>query len=292
MGIEAPWRWLRQAVALLRRHPRTLFLGALLLVLVALLPTLLQLILLPLMPSQAGFIQGLGFALSLLLYPPAVGGYYRLLHAADGERGPSPTAVLDAYVDAPLTRRMVVLNLLFVSLTLLVISLLSLAFGGEALMQFLRELSALQPGAKVLPAWPRGALPLLFAMALVGVALVSAQGLASAEAALRERPPLSALPAALLATWRNFVALLLFFVPVSVLAFLLGMLVALAGVLLGTVVGTVLGNAATVAVALVIGLLAALALYALLFAFFYYGWRELFDQAPTPTTTTAHSIAA
>jgi hypothetical protein len=42
---------------------------------------------------------------------------------------------------------------------------------------------------------------------------------------------------------------------------------------------------------LVFGVLVAIVLYALLFGFFYYGWRELFDTAPEPPAAP-HQIAA
>ncbi|MEO8160929.1 MAG: hypothetical protein ABI588_05885 [Arenimonas sp.] len=291
VGMVAPWRWLQQSVALLRRQPRAIAGGAALLVAIGLLPSMLQLLLLQAMPAQAGPIQALSFVLSLLVYPPAVGGYFRLLHAADGNASPQPGAVFAGFSDGALARRMVILNVLFVSLSLLAITGLAYTPGGEALAEFGRALATLQPGATALPPFPAGALPPLLAMLLVGVVLVSAQGLANAQAALRECAPLPALAAAFSAVWRNLGALLLCYLPLSLLVFLVGMLVALAVVLVSLLLGAVLGKAAAGGIVLLLGVLVAIGLYALLFGFFYYGWRELFDSAPAPPPMP-HQIAA
>jgi hypothetical protein len=287
IGPAAPWRWLQQATALLRAHPRILTGATALLMAMALAPSVVQLALAGASPRLA---QALALLLSLLLYPPAVGGYYRLVHALASGSQPAPSSRFNVFADARAVRRLVVANLIFVSGALLVVSLLAWTLGGESLLQFLQALSALQPGAKQLPPLPPGALPLVLALALLGAALVSAQGLAYAELALGERAPLAAIAAALRATGRNFGMLLLFYVPVAVLGFLLFMLVALAAVLLGSLL-SVLSAALAPAIVLLCSLLLALAMYALLFTFFYFAWRELFDTPPPPPAPV-HRIAA
>jgi hypothetical protein len=285
-GPSAPWRWLQQAAALLRAHPRELGGATSLLLAVALAPSLVQA---ALASAAPGLAQLLAVLLSLLLYPPAVAGFFRVVHALVQGVPTQPSALFAAFGDGPTLRRMVIANLLFISASLFMVGLLAWAFGGEALMQFLRELSALQPGAKELPPLPRGVLPLVVALLLFGAALVSVQGLAFAELALGQRPPLAAIGTALRTTARNFGALLLFYVPVAVLAFLMFMLVALVAVLLGTLLSLLSPSLAPVLV-LVMSLLLALVMYALLFTFFYFAWRELFGGAAPPPAV--HEIAA
>ena len=285
-GPAAPWRWLQQAAALLRAHPRELGGTTAMLLAVALAPSLLQAALSAASPQLA---QALAVVLSLLLYPPAVAGFYRVVHALVQGVPVRPSALFAVFGDAPALRRMVIANLLFVSGSLLLVATLAWAFGGEALLQFLRELSALQPGAKQLPPLPPGVLPLVVVLLLFGAALVSAQGLAFAELALGSRAPLPAIAAALRLTARNFGALLLFYVPVAVLGFLAFMLVALVAVLLGTLLSLLSPSLAPVLV-LVLSLVLVLAMYALLFTFFYFAWRELFADAPPPPPL--HQIAA
>ena len=263
-GPAAPWRWLQQAAALLRAQPRVLGGATALLLSVALVPSLVQVALSGASPQ---FAQVLAVLLSLLLYPPAVAGFFRVVHALVQGAPVQPSALFAAYGDAPALRRMVIANLLFVSGSLLVVTTLAWAFGGEELLQFLRELSALQPGAKQLPALPPGVLPLVVALLLFGAALVSAQGLAFAELALGGRPPLAAIGAALRVTARNFGALLLFYVPVAVLGFLAFMLVALVAVLLGTLLAMLSPSLGPLLV-LLLSLVLVLVMYALLFTFF------------------------
>ena len=286
-GIAAPWRWLQQGVALLRAHPRALLGGAALLVAVALLPSVLASLFAPLL--SPGGAQALGALASLLLYPPAAGGYLRLLHARQaGEELPGG-AMFAAFGDGPAARRLVIGNLLMVSGFMLVIALLAFALGGEALLGYLRELSTLKPGSPP-PALPAGALPFAVALLLVGVYMLVTQGLVYAELALGTRQPLAAVGAALLAGARHFGVLLLFFLPAMLLAFLAFMLVALAAVLLAAMLAVVSAVLGKLVVALcTVALMTTL--YALLFAFFYFAWREL-SGAPAPPSAPPHRIAA
>jgi hypothetical protein len=286
-GPIAPWRWLQQATALLRAHPRTIAGATAQLLAVALSPSIVQLGLASASPQLA---QVLALLLSLLLYPPAVGGYFRVLDALAQGRGDAPPTLFAIFGDARAVRRLVLCNLVFASGALLVVSLLAWALGGDALMAFLQQLSTLKPGATKLPPLPPGALPLVVSLLLFGAGLVSAQGLAYVELALAERAPLAAIAAALRATLRNYGVLLLFYIPVAVLGFLVFMLVALAAVLLGSLL-SLLSTALAPIVVLACGLLLALAMYALLFTFFYFAWRELFGQPPPPAAPV-HEIAA
>jgi hypothetical protein len=285
----APWRWLQQAAALMRAQPRVIIGATSLLMAVALAPSVVQLALAGVSPWLA---QVLALLLSLLMYPPAVAGYYRVLHEVAQGRQPPPSAVFSVFGDGAAVRRMIIANLIFVSGALLVITALVFAFGGDELMTYFQQMSALQPGTKSLPALPRGALPLLVTVLLFGAALVSAQGLAYAELALGTRPPLAAIGAAMRLVARHFGLLLLFYVPAAVLGFLAFMMVALVAVLLGTMLAMVSAALAPMLV-LVVSLFVAMAMYALMFAFFYFAWRDLLGDAmpPAPPLPT-HQIAA
>jgi hypothetical protein len=290
-GPVTPWRWLQQAVGLLRAQPRAMIGATSLLLAVALAPSVVQLALAGASPQLA---QVLAVLLSLLLYPPAVAGYYRVVHTLAQDGQAPPTAIFAVFSDGAAVRRMVIANLIFLSGSLLLLSLLFWLFGGEELMQFMQTVSTLQPGAKTVPALPAGALPLLVSVALLAAAVLSAQGLAYAELALGTRPPLAAIAASFGLVARHFGLLLLFYIPVAVFAFLAFMLVALVAVLIGTLLSALSPALASVLV-LVMSLALVLALYALLFTFFYFAWRELFGGAsattPPPTSPT-HEIAA
>ena len=284
-GPLTPWRWLQQAVSLLRAQPRALLGATSLLLAVALAPYVVQGLLAASAPRLA---QLLSMLLSLLLYPVAVGGYYRVLHALAQGAAAAPSAIFAIFGDGAAVRRMIIANLILVCGAMLVMLLLFWGFGGDALVEFWREVQALQPGAKKLPALPPGSLPLVVASLLFGAALLSVQGLSFTELALGTRPPLAAIGAVLRVVGRYFGLLLLFYIPMSVFAFLAFMLVLLVTALI-TMMVPALGSV----LMLLMGLLLVLAMYALLFSFFYSAWRDLFgDASATPPPPPAHEIAA
>jgi hypothetical protein len=238
---------------------------------------------------SAGGAQAVGVLASLLLYPPAAGGYLRLLHARQAGEDTPAGALFALFSDGPAARRLVIGNLLLVSGFMAVVALLAFALGGEALLEYFRQLSLLKPGG-VLPALPRGAMPFAVALLLLGVYMLATQGLAYAELALGKRAPLAAVAAALAAGARHFALLLAFFLPAMLLAFLGFMLVALAAVVLASVLAVASAALGKLVIALfTVALMTAM--YALLFAFFYFAWRELFD-VPVAPAPPPHRIAA
>jgi len=109
---------------------------------------------------------------------------------------------------------------------------------------------------------------------------------------LSDRAPLPAIGRAIATTARNFGLLLLFYVPMSVFAFLAFMFVALTAALVGAALGALVPALASMVV-LVASVLVALAMYALLFCFFYFAWRELLgDLGAPPAPAPTHEIAA
>jgi hypothetical protein len=284
-----PWRWLQQAAALLRSRPRAIGGATSLLLAVALAPSVVEALLMPVSP---GLAQGLMVALSVLLYPPVVAGYFRLLHLlAQGAQLPAST-VFAVFKDGRTVRRMILANLIFVCGSLLLVSTAFFALGGEALLAWFREVSvAAQAGAKTLAPIPAGAFPLIVVLMLFAAAMVTIQALASALIALSGRAPLPAIGHAIAATARSFGLLLLFYVPISVFAFLAFMFVALSAALVGAALGALVPALAP-AVVLVASVVVALAMYALLFCFFYFAWRELFGEELPPAPEAQHEIAA
>ena len=290
-GPITPWRWLQQATGLLRTQPRVMLGATSLLLAVALAPSVVQLALWGASPQLA---QWLSVLMSLLLYPPVVAGYYRVVHAAAQGAQPPPSAIFAVFSDAATVRRMIIANLILISGILLVFSLLFWAFGGEELLGFLQQLSQLQPGAKNLPTPPDAMLPLTVVLLLLGAALITAQGLAYAELALGSRPPLAAIGAALRLLGRHFWLLLLFYIPIAVLGFLVFMFVVLVAMLLGMALAVAYPPLAPLLM-LVASLGLALVMYALVFTFFYFAWREWLGDATTPASpppAPTHHIAA
>lgn len=276
IGLGTAFGWLGQAFALCRGNARVLLGAASMLMLVALLPTMAQVLVesaLQPSPGTRAAVQAIFSVISLLLFPPAVGGFYRIAHALHAGRPARASDLFGPFQDRAAMRRLIVANLIFVVVSIVVIAGSALAFGGEALMEFLRAFAALTPGATQVPPLPDGLLPLLAVLLVLGLVIMTAQGLATAQVALTESAPAAAVAAGFRETGRHLGTFLLFYLPMAAIAFVLFMVMALVAVL----VGALLSVASPTLAALIVvplTLAALLVMYALLFTFFYYAWRD------------------
>jgi hypothetical protein len=292
VSLGAPYRWLGESVALCRAHPRVIFGAAFLLTLVALLPSLLQLLLeTALKPSitTLWILQGLFTIITLVVFPPIIGGFYRMAHALHEGRPSNAMDLLAVFQDSVATRQLIVTNLIFVLLSIVLVLGLAYAFGGQDLIEFLRAMSALQPGARELPALPDGLLPLLSALMILIMVIMTAQGLANAQVALSGSLPFAAVGAGFGLALRNIGSFLLFYLPVAVVAFVLVLVAVLVAALVGmmlSVISPLLAAALFVPLSLVLVVL----LYALMFTFFYFAWRD--TLCSVATVQPDHQLAA
>jgi hypothetical protein len=211
--------------------------------------------------------------LALVLFPPVVGGFYRLLHNLHEGRASTPFEIFAVFQDGALTVRLIAANLIFVVLSVVLIGGLAYAFGGPALIEFLRTASTLKPGATALPPLPPGLLPLMSVVMIVAFAIITAQGLATAAVAIAGETPLAAVVAAFKVTLRSLGSLLLFYLPVMVIGFIVFMIFALVAVLLATLLSVASPVLATLLLA-PLTLILVLVMYALMFTFFYHAWRD------------------
>ena len=285
IGVGTMFRWLGDALALCRRHPGTMFGAALLLLLAALLPTVAQLIFSALMPGDgpaAMLAQVLTSLLALVVFPPVVGGFYRLVHALHEGRDARALDLLALYQDRPAALRLIATNLVFVAISIVVIAGLAMALGGQPLLEFLRVLATLKPGATQLPAVPAGLPVLLALLLLLALVIMTAQGLATAQVAIANGQALASVATGFRTALRHLGAFLLFYLPIAVVGFIAFMVLALVAALLAALL-SVLSPALAALVLVPMALLAVLVMYALMFSFFYYAWRETLDgHVPPP----------
>ena len=292
ISLGTPYRWLAEAFAMCRAHPRVLFGAASMLLMVALLPTLAQVLLeAALRPSAGGraVIQVLFSLLALILFPPVVGGFYRIVHALHEGRPAHALELFAVFQDAAAARRLIAANLVFVVVSILLIVGIAFGFGGQDMLDFLRTVATLKPGATELPPLPAGFLLLMSTLLIVALVIMTAQGLATAQVALSERSPLPAVGDGFKVALRNIGALLLFYLPVAVIGFIVAMVLALVAALVGAMLSVVSPVLATLLIAPV-SLVIVLVLYVLMFTFFYHAWRETLASAGS--TPSGHQIAA
>jgi hypothetical protein len=282
IGLGAPYRWLSAAFTICRAHPRALLSAALVLTLVALVPTLLQLLIeTALRPSDTvrTIIQIFFMVVPLVIFPPLVGGFYRLVHALHSGRPAEPLDILAVYQEPLAARRLIVTNLIFTLISIGVVVGLAYSFGGAELLEFLRAMATLQPGATEFPPVPAGLLPLLSALSILIMVIVTAQGLATAQVALSGSAPLAAIGSGFAVALRNIATFLLFYLPAVVVGFLIIMAFVMVAALIGMVLSVVSPMLAA-ALLMPLGLVAVVVLYALMFTFFYHAWLDTLGSSP------------
>lgn len=294
VSLATPYRWLNEAVAMCRAHPRLLFGAAAVMLGAALLPSLLQLVLVALLKPSATVsvaIQVLFVILGLFWMPPITGGFYRVVHAVHEGRAVQPFDVFAVFGDAAAALRLIVTNLIFVVVTIALLALmfgLAFAFAGQALIDFFLSFSALKQGAS-LPSLPGVLLPLIIVLAIVMIVVSTAQQLAAAQVALSERSAAAAAGDALKVAVRNIGAWLLFYLPISLIAMVV---IVVFGLVVGLVFGLLSALSPVLAGLLIapLALALALVLYALVFCFYYQAWRD--TLGPAGNIEPEHQIEA
>lgn len=294
VGLGTPFRWLAEAATLARANPRVLFGAGAYLLLIALLPTVLQVLAGAAVQTSTVIrtVLQLVFTLTaLIVLPPVMGGFYRLVHALREGRPAKATDVFSVFQDSTATRRLILNNLAFLLVMIAVIVGLAFAFGGQELLAYFSTVSTLKPGTTELPPVPEGLLPLVAVMGLLMVVISTAKELATMQVALTGRDPLTAIGEGFKAALLNFGALLVFFVPIAILAFISAMIFVLLAALLATVLAFLHPMIAALLI-MPITLAAGLVLYALIYVFFYHAWRDTLADGDTATPPPPeHQIA-
>ena len=293
VNLGSPFRWLAEAVLLARAHPRVLFGAAAYLLLVALLPTLLQLMAGSAIQSSVmvrTVLQVVFTLTALVVLPPMTGGLYRLVHELHHGRPGKASDVFAVFQEGSATRRLILSNLAFMLVMIVAIVGLAFAFGGQELLGYFSAISALKPGTTELPPVPPGLLPLIGVMGLLMVLINTAKELATMQVALAGRDPATAIGQGFKAAALNFGALLLFFVPVAILAFIAATVLVLVLALLATAL-TMLHPMIAALLIMPVSLAIGLVAYSLIFVFFYQAWLDtLAEGESTLAAAPEHQI--
>lgn len=233
----------------------------------------------------------------VLLFPPMLGGWFRLCESADRGASPGGTDIFRPYGDLPTWMRLVAFALLAMLMYFVVLALVGFAFRGvfADLMVMQAAQNAAMLSGQPPPPPDMGAfggiflmyaivLPLLFLLQFVYMV-----GLA--EVSLRPTPVLVAFRDAFAAVLRNSLKLLVFLfclgVVAGILGFVVGLVVALLIGLLALISKTLMGVAI---LALYIPLLVVM--YPLMFAGHYLVWKSMLGSEPPVALEAAGSVAA
>ncbi|MCI4567908.1 hypothetical protein [Lysobacter sp. CFH 32150] len=299
MGPGTGWSWLKRGINLGARNPKAIFGAAALLLVVGLIPTAVQLI------AQLGFgmqgpallsVVGVVMLVSLVVLPPLIGGFLRVIDASEHDRPVAATALFDTYKSGQGAGRMIGFGLIMTAIYIVCFVLLVRVCFGEGFFEWYWQAvsTAAQQGGdpKAVPPVPAGITAnfgLFFALSFVFVLFVGGMyAIGFGQVALGSRSVGGAVVDGVVGTLKNLLPILV----LAICAFVLGLLLVI-GVGLLVMLLALLGNlihptlAVVLALPVYIGML--LVLYVVMFGVVYHLWR---DVCGSETPTRDDAVAA
>jgi hypothetical protein len=288
MGPGAGWSWLKQAINLGRNNPRALFGAAALLMLVAIVPSVVQIV------AQFAFhsvtaslwIVGLAALVMLVVYPLLIGGFFRVIDATERNRPTHATALFDTFRSGRGAGRLIGFGLLLALIYVLALGAIVMAFGSEVPGWYLQVMQASQhatPGTPpALPPMPDGigkvfGLGLLLMMFLGGV-----YSIGFGQVALTPRSVGGALADGVTGTLKNLLPLLVLTVIALLGMFGVAIVLGLAlGLLAG--LGSLVHPALGIALAIPAYIAFLIVMYVVMFGVMYFIWRDVAGGEPAAT---------
>src|ERR671912_2225501 len=131
VSLGSAYRWLGEALATCRAQPRLLFGAACLLLVAALSLSLIQAAIEAIVPLPLIGRALLQALLSLVLFAPVLGGFYRLVDAVHHARPAAPSELFALFGDRDASLRLVGTQLLFALLAMVVLGVPAYVFGGQ-----------------------------------------------------------------------------------------------------------------------------------------------------------------
>ncbi|MFS8138494.1 MAG: hypothetical protein ACMG50_10255, partial [Thermomonas sp.] len=128
------WGWLQQAINLGRHNPRAIFGAAALMALVALIPSVLQIVLQLVFkenPTATMAVMAITTVLSMVVTTLLIGGLLRVIHAAENGQPTHATAIFDTFRDRHLRGRLIGFGVLMMVIYLGVFIAVISLFGGD-----------------------------------------------------------------------------------------------------------------------------------------------------------------
>ncbi len=288
VGPGHGWSWLARAVNLGSHNARALFGAAALLLAIGIVPTLAQMLFGPSGDSAASPAAMGGWVVFSLLYsvlvmPPAMAGFLRVIHATETGATVRASAIFDGYRQGAgrIIGLVVVLMLVAIAVLAAVAMLFGQQFMGELAQFMAAAQSASSAGAGQLPPLPDG-VGTLFVVALVfGLYFNGVYALSVGQVALGGRGLGEALRDGFAGALKNLLPLLVLLVVALVVGLLAGVVLALLMGLLAAVGGLV--HAALAAVLVVpVYLAVMLAVYVIAFGVMYFMWRDICADGAAP----------
>jgi len=292
VGPGKGWDWLMRAANLGSQNAKALFGAAALLMLIALVPTIVQLALQKTMgesPAMVGVTMAFTLLYSIIAMPPAIAGLLRVIHAVETGVPTQASAIFDGYRNG--AGRMIALSIVLMVLAILVLGGLLALFGGhflQGLEEFVvaAQAASATPGKPQLPPLPDGFGTLIGLMLIFGLFFNGVYALSFGQAALGSRGVGEALRDGIAGTFKNLLPLLVLLVVVLVAGVVATIVVVLVMGLLA-VIGGLVHPALAVLLVTPVYLALLVAIYVVAFGVMYYMWRDICgDAASMPASPT------
>ncbi|MDI1252332.1 hypothetical protein [Thermomonas sp.] len=292
VGPGRGWGWLQQAINLGRNNPKAIFGATALMAVVALIPSVLQIVLQYVFkesPSAIVAVMAITTVVSMVVTALLIGGLLRVIHAAENGQPTHATAIFDTFRESQVRGRLIGFGVLMMVIYLGVFVAVISLFGKDFMRwywELITSAQAMQAAGGTAPPpnlaeMPEGlgrimSVGSLFAMFMGGVYAVG-----FGQVALGGRRVGEAFVDGLRGAIKNVL-------PIIVLAVLsvLGMLVLTLGVVLVAGIITLIAGMISKVLALVLlvpiyfGMI--LLIYVVMFGVMYFMWRDICTDAPPP----------
>lgn len=279
MGPLAGIGWLKNAINLGRGNAKAVFGGAAILLGLALLPTVITLPLqMGLDPGIAGLVAIMAVSLlTSLLLVPLMGGYLRVIDAAENGRPARAADVFSAYRPGGGALRLIGFALAMLVVYVVAVAAILAVAGTGILSWYMQAITASQQGGAdpaALQQLPEG---LGLAVALGSVLWLFMSGMYAigfGQVSLGRRGTLAALGDGVVGSLKNLLPLLVMALAALVAMLVLGIVLVLVAMLLG-LVAKLGGTWLLVVIAVPLYLAFLLALYVVMFGVIYHLWRDV-----------------
>lgn len=279
-GPLAGFGWLTRGISVGFRHPRPLFGGAALLLLLMIVPSMITLPLqlgMPHMgvqpsPAMFGWIM-LGSALIGLLVVPLYGGYLQVVDAA--ERG-LPARARDIFMPY---RRGEALRLIGYALAMMLVYVAMIAIviavaGRGIATWYVQVLTAQMNHQPPTVGLPDGFGTAMALVALFSLFLTGFYAISLGQVALRRRGVFAAIGDGLVGALKNLLPLVVFALSMLVTWIVVGIAIVIVGALLA-VLGKFVGVWLTIALVVPLYIALILGIFSVMFGVMYYLWRDV-----------------
>lgn len=298
LGPAAGWSWLAKAINLGRGNPKAVIGAIALLAVVALVPSLVQLVLQQLLPVETVMVlAGVMTLVMIVVYPLLIGGVLRVIHATEQGLPTRALAVFDSFRPSEDRARLVafgvVMAVIYIAMFAIVIGIFGKGFLSwyMQIIQISADFSAAGDTSKppVYPPPPEGMGTMMALLMAFGLYFGGVYAIGFGQVALANRPLKQALSDGFAGSLKNLLPIIvlaaLSFFGVMALSFVL-MLVG--GVLL--LIGGLIHPLVAALLVMPLYLAMLLVVYMVMFGVMYHLWRDVCADPAQPPALPPNQV--